>query len=168
MVIDAQSQALAKEKDKTDRLLSNILPASIATRLRDGEVAIADEYPAVSILFADIVAFTPLAARLPPTEVVDLLSSLFTTFDELVAERGLEKIKTMGDSYMAAVDCQPRSTITPSAPWTSAWPSFVPPRSRAPSATDPRYPFESASTPGQSWGESLAGVSSPSTCGATR
>jgi class 3 adenylate cyclase len=102
MVIDAQSQALAKEKDKTDRLLSNILPASIATRLRDGEVAIADEYPAVSILFADIVAFTPLAARLPPTEVVDLLSSLFTTFDELVAERGLEKIKTMGDSYMAA------------------------------------------------------------------
>ena len=71
-------------------------------RLRDGEVTIADTYGSVSVLFADIVGFTPVAARLRPAEVVDLLGGLFARFDELVAERGVEKIKTMGDSYMAA------------------------------------------------------------------
>lgn len=102
LVIAEQSGALEREKEKSDRLLLNVLPASISARLREGEVAIADEYPSVSVLFADIVGFTPLAARLAPSEVIELLSRLFETFDELVAERGLEKIKTMGDAYMAA------------------------------------------------------------------
>ena len=102
IVITRQADALRVEKDRADGLLLNVLPASISARLLDGERAIADAYPAVSVLFADIVAFTPLAARLPAEEVVELLGRLFARFDELVAERGLEKIKTIGDAYMAA------------------------------------------------------------------
>jgi class 3 adenylate cyclase len=102
LVIREQSAELEREKDKSDRLLLNVLPASVSARLREGEERIADEYPSVSVLFADLVGFTPLAARLPPTQVLDLLGHLFTDFDALVAERGLEKIKTIGDAYMAA------------------------------------------------------------------
>ena len=80
----------------------NVLPGSIATRLLAGERAIADEYPSVTVLFADIVGFTPLTARLPAEELVGMLGRLFARFDELVAARGLEKIKTIGDAYMAA------------------------------------------------------------------
>ncbi|HSL76677.1 MAG TPA: adenylate/guanylate cyclase domain-containing protein, partial [Candidatus Limnocylindrales bacterium] len=83
-------------------LLHNMLPTSISSRLLDGERTIADEYPAVTVLFADIVGFTELAGRLPAGEVVALLDRLFARFDELVADRGLEKIKTIGDAYMAA------------------------------------------------------------------
>jgi class 3 adenylate cyclase len=102
LVIRGQAAELEREKDQSDRLLLNILPASVSARLRRGEQPIADEYPAVSVLFADIVGFTPLAAQLSPAEVIDLLGGLFTDFDALVAERGLEKIKTIGDAYMAA------------------------------------------------------------------
>jgi adenylate cyclase len=101
-VIAEQSDALKVEMEKSDQLLLNVLPASISARLRDGELTIADEYPSVSVLFADIVGFTPLAARRSPGEMIELLGRLFARFDELVAERGLEKIKTMGDAYMAA------------------------------------------------------------------
>jgi len=102
LVIAEQSAALAHEKEQSDRLLLNVLPEGISARLRQGELTIADKYPAVSVLFADIVGFTPLAARLSPAEVIELLSSLFASFDELVGERGLEKIKTIGDAYMVA------------------------------------------------------------------
>jgi class 3 adenylate cyclase len=102
IVITGQADALRVERDKSDALLRNVLPAPISARLLDGERTIADEYSSVTVLFADIVGFTPIAARLRPVEVVDLLGGLFARFDELVAERGLEKIKTMGDSYMAA------------------------------------------------------------------
>jgi class 3 adenylate cyclase len=102
LVIAEQSQALEREKEASDRLLLNILPARISARLRAGELTIADEYPSASVLFADIIGFTPLAARLNPVDVIELLNGLFASFDELVAERGLEKIKTMGDSYMVA------------------------------------------------------------------
>jgi len=101
-VITHQADALRLEKDRADALLLNVLPAAISSRLLAGERTIADEYPAVTVLFADIVGFTPLAARLPADEVVGLLGRLFARFDELVAERGLEKIKTIGDAYMAA------------------------------------------------------------------
>jgi class 3 adenylate cyclase len=101
-VITDQADHLRVEKGKSDRLLLNVLPAPISARLRDGEQLIADEYPSVTVLFADLVGFTSMAARLPPAEVVDRLGCLFARFDELVAERGLEKIKTMGDAYMAA------------------------------------------------------------------
>ena len=102
LVIAEQSEALAQEKEQSDRLLLNILPARISSRLRAGEHTIADKYPEVSVLFADIVGFTPMVARLSPAEVIELLSGLFASFDELVGERGLEKIKTIGDAYMVA------------------------------------------------------------------
>jgi class 3 adenylate cyclase len=102
LVIREQSADLEREKGKSDRLLLNVMPASVSERLREGADSIADEYPAVSILFADIVGFTELAARLSPGEVIRLLSELYTRFDDLAADRGLEKIKTVGDSYMAA------------------------------------------------------------------
>ncbi|HET8784247.1 MAG TPA: adenylate/guanylate cyclase domain-containing protein [Candidatus Limnocylindrales bacterium] len=102
IVINRQADALRVERDRVDDLLGNMLPTSISARLLDGERTIADTYPAVTVLFADIVGFTSLAARLPADEVVELLDRLFTRFDELVAERGLEKIKTIGDAYMAA------------------------------------------------------------------
>ena len=102
IVITQQADALRLEKDRADALLLNVLPGAISSRLLDGERTIADEYPAVTVLFADIVGFTQLAARLPADEVVGLLGRLFARFDELVAARGLEKIKTIGDAYMAA------------------------------------------------------------------
>ncbi|HEY6607848.1 MAG TPA: adenylate/guanylate cyclase domain-containing protein [Candidatus Limnocylindria bacterium] len=102
VVVREQADALEREKEKSDRLLLNVMPASISERLREGPGTIADEYPAVSILFADIVGFTALAARLTPAEVIGLLGGLYTRFDDLAAERGLEKIKTVGDTYMAA------------------------------------------------------------------
>jgi class 3 adenylate cyclase len=102
LVITRQADELRREKDRADALLLDMLPASIASRLLAGERTIADGYPAVTVLFADIVGFTPLAARLPADAVVGLLDRLFGRFDELVAARGLEKIKTIGDAYMAA------------------------------------------------------------------
>ena len=102
LVIAEQSTALAREKEQSDRLLLNVLPERISDRLRQGEHTIADKYPAVSVLFADIVGFTPLVARLSPAEMIELLGDLFESFDQLVGERGLEKIKTIGDAYMVA------------------------------------------------------------------
>ena len=102
LVIANQSAALAREKEKSDRVLLDVLPASISARLRQGEHTIADKYPDVSVLFADVVGFTPLVARLSPSDVTELLSELFGRFDELVSERQLEKIKTIGDAYMVA------------------------------------------------------------------
>ena len=102
IVITRQADALRLEKRRVDELLLNILPGSISSRLLAGAQTIADGYPDVTVLFADIVGFTPLAARLPADEVVGLLGRLFARFDELVAERGLEKIKTIGDAYMVA------------------------------------------------------------------
>jgi class 3 adenylate cyclase len=102
IVITEQAGALRLEKDRADALLLNVLPGPISSRLLAGETAIADQYPAVTVLFADIVGFTSLTARMPADDVVDMLGRLFGRFDELVAERGLEKIKTIGDAYMAA------------------------------------------------------------------
>lgn len=102
VVIGEQAEALRSEMEKSDRLLLNVLPASIAARLRETDERIAEHYPSVTVLFADVVGFTAMAAPLPPAAVVDILSEMFNCFDELVAERGLEKIKTIGDSYMAA------------------------------------------------------------------
>ncbi|MBA2382698.1 MAG: adenylate/guanylate cyclase domain-containing protein [Chloroflexi bacterium] len=86
---------------RVDELLTNAIPATIAARLRRGERRIADAYPSTTILFADIVGFTPWAQRTPPDEVVALLDDLFTRFDALTEEHGLEKVKTIGDAYMA-------------------------------------------------------------------
>jgi guanylate cyclase len=96
-----QSARLYRE---SEMLLRNIFPDEIADRLknRSSDEMIADEFPSASILFADIVGFTPLAADLEPGETVNLLNEVFTGFDRLVESRGLEKIKTIGDAYMVA------------------------------------------------------------------
>ncbi len=85
---------------EVERLLLNILPASIADRLRHGEMVIADRVEEMTVLFADIVAFSQLSMRLEPAELVQLLNGIFSTFDDLTDRYGLEKIKTIGDAYM--------------------------------------------------------------------
>ena len=92
---------------ENERLLLNILPASIARRLRDGEVVIADRFDEMTVLFADVVDFTPLAARLSATEIVDLLNRIFSAFDTLADRHELEKIKTVGDAYMVVGGLSP-------------------------------------------------------------
>ena len=85
---------------ENERLLLNILPPSIAARLRAGEATIADGFEEMTVLFADVVGFTELSSRLEPHQVVDMLNTVFSTFDGLVDRFGLEKIKTIGDAYM--------------------------------------------------------------------
>ena len=82
------------------RLLLNILPASIADRLRSGEVVIADRFDETTVLFADVVGFTQLSLELSPAEIVETLNAVFSAFDRLAEQHGLEKIKTIGDAYM--------------------------------------------------------------------
>jgi adenylate cyclase len=94
--------ALRDEQARAESLLLNILPRSIADRLKAEHRTIADQFSSASILFADVVDFTPLAERLPPAEVVGVLDRLFSHFDELAERYGLEKIKTIGDCYMVA------------------------------------------------------------------
>jgi class 3 adenylate cyclase len=87
---------------ENEQLLLNVLPAPIATELKRHPGIIAQRFDDVSVLFADIVGFTPLSARLSPAELVEMLNRLFSTFDELADRHGLEKIKTIGDAYMVA------------------------------------------------------------------
>jgi adenylate cyclase len=94
--------ALRQEQAKAENLLLNILPRSIADRLKAEAQPIADQFESASILFADVVDFTPWSERLPPAEVVGYLDHLFSQFDELAERYGLEKIKTIGDCYMVA------------------------------------------------------------------
>lgn len=101
-VIEEQTAAIEAERAESERLLLNVLPASVSARLKRGESTIADDFPEASVLFADLVGFTPKAAELTAVEVIEMLSEVFSAFDELVAERGLEKIKTIGDAYMVA------------------------------------------------------------------
>ncbi len=90
------------EKRRSDALLLNILPREIAEQLRGERRLIAERYAEVSVLFADIVGFTPLSTTMPPLALVELLNDVFSYFDALVDEYGLEKIKTIGDCYMVA------------------------------------------------------------------
>ena len=95
-------EELRGEKEKSEILLLNMLPKQIISRLQLGETVIADRVPDATILFADLVGFTALAARVPASRIVELLNRLFTAFDRLSSEFGLEKIKTIGDAYMLA------------------------------------------------------------------
>jgi guanylate cyclase len=94
--------ALRIEQEKAETLLLNILPRSIAEKLKADAHTIADQFSEASILFADVVDFTPLSEHLPPAEVVGILDHLFSHFDDLAEQYGLEKIKTIGDCYMVA------------------------------------------------------------------
>ncbi len=91
---------LESEKKKYERLLLNILPHQVVGRLNAGETAIADRFDEVSVLFADLVGFTELSARLPPNQLVAYLNRLFSEFDALTRELAVEKIKMIGDAYM--------------------------------------------------------------------
>jgi adenylate cyclase len=93
---------LQAEQEKSERLLLNILPKPIADRMKKGETNIADSHADVTVLLADLVGFTSLSAHIDPGQIVLLLNEVFSAFDVLVENQGLEKIKTIGDAYMVA------------------------------------------------------------------
>jgi len=94
---------LEVSRKQADDLLLNILPAAVAKRLKEGEETIADSYESASVMFVDIVNFTPISAASTPKEMVEFLSTIFSRFDQLVEKHNAEKIETVGDSYMVAV-----------------------------------------------------------------
>jgi class 3 adenylate cyclase len=103
--VRARERALSElevERAKSERLLLNVLPASVASRLKESDEVIADGFGAATVLFADIVGFTPLAQELAPADAVVLLDRVFAGWDGLAARHGVEKIKTIGDAYMVA------------------------------------------------------------------
>ena len=155
-----------RARAESDALLLNILPRSIADRLKRGERVIADHYEAVTVLFADIVDFTPFAAAAPPARVVAVLNEIFSRFDTLAEQHGLEKIKTIGDAYMLVAGAP---TARPDhAPvvleMALAMSAATELRSLCPACPSD---FGSASLPGRPWPVSSASGSSASTCGVT-
>jgi adenylate cyclase len=101
---DREQAAIAElmaEKERSEALLLNILPKSIIARMNNGETTIADDFPEVTVLFSDIVGFTRMSMRRSAGEVVAILNGIFSAVDRLALEFGIEKIKTIGDAYMA-------------------------------------------------------------------
>jgi guanylate cyclase len=99
---DRARRALEAERERSERLLLNVLPEPIARRLKEKTGVIAEHYDAVTVLFADLVGFTEQSSVMAPAELVALLDRIFSAFDRLADAEGLEKIKTIGDAYMAA------------------------------------------------------------------
>ena len=99
--LNEKNLVIANKNRENEELLLNVLPGPIANRLRGGEKGIADGFAEVTVAFADIVGFTQMSSDMPPAEVVTLLNGLFSRFDEAARELGIEKIKTVGDAYMA-------------------------------------------------------------------
>lgn len=97
-IIDAQQERIRLER----ALLLNTLPKPIAERLKCGESTIADSFEEATVLFADIAGFTPLSQKVSPDYLVEILNRIFSEFDDLAVEIGVEKIKTIGDAYMVA------------------------------------------------------------------
>ncbi len=93
---------LRLQRQEAERLLLSILPQSIAERLKRKPETIADSFADVTVMFADLVNFTPFATQVPPKEMVEMLNQIFSAFDQLAEQYGLEKIKTIGDEYMVA------------------------------------------------------------------
>ena len=100
--LQKEKELLQMEQMKSERLILNILPKPIAERLKKNEKNISSSYEDVTILFSDIVGFTQMSSLLTPSDLVALLNDLFTRFDKRAESLGLEKIKTIGDAYMAA------------------------------------------------------------------
>jgi class 3 adenylate cyclase len=98
---ESKNVVIENKNRENEELLLNVLPAPIANRLRGGEQGIADGFAEVTVAFADIVGFTEMSSEMPPANVVALLNGLFTRFDDAAHELGIEKIKTVGDAYMA-------------------------------------------------------------------
>jgi adenylate cyclase len=99
--LDQQHQLLAEEQQKSERVLLNVLPSSIAQRLKNHQGLIADGHADVTVMFADLVNFTRLTESLSPGQMVSLLNTIFSGFDQLCEKYSVEKIKTIGDAYMA-------------------------------------------------------------------
>jgi class 3 adenylate cyclase len=99
--INEKNVVIEGKKRENEELLLNVLPAPIANRLRGGEQGIADGFAEVTVAFADLVGFTAASSEMPPQEVVTFLNGLFTRFDVAANDLGIEKIKTVGDAYMA-------------------------------------------------------------------
>jgi class 3 adenylate cyclase len=98
--LDREHRLLLAERERSERLLLNVLPAPIAARLKQGEAVIADGFAEVTVLFADLVDFTRRSQDADPERVVQVLDELFSALDRLAERHGLEKIKTVGDAYM--------------------------------------------------------------------
>lgn len=101
-LIQQQHEQLELEREKSENLLLNILPQSIAQRLKENPSVIADHFNSITVLFTDIVGFTKMSENLTPSEVVGFLNQIFSSFDDLAEKYQLEKIKTVGDAYMVA------------------------------------------------------------------
>jgi class 3 adenylate cyclase len=99
--LDQEHRLLLAEQDRSERLLLNVLPSPIAARLKQGEAVIADRFPEVTVLFADLAGYTASSDHSSPERVVQVLGNLFTALDRLAERHRLEKIKTIGDAYMA-------------------------------------------------------------------
>ena len=99
--VDAQYEEIRLEKDRSERLLLNILPPAIAERLKRNEINIAQGHADVTVMFADIVGFTRMTEELSPVETVKILNDVFSIFDDIADKYRVEKIKTIGDAYMA-------------------------------------------------------------------
>src|SRR3954469_902891 len=99
--VDLQHEEIRVEKERSERLLLNILPAAIAERLKRNEVNIAQGHADVTVMFADIVGFTRMTEELSPVETVKILNDVFSIFDDIADKNRVEKIKTIGDAYMA-------------------------------------------------------------------
>ena len=99
--IQILSSVLDGERNKSEDLLLNILPPSIAERLKWGETTIVDTFESATVLFSDMVGFTKIASRVTPEELIIMLNRMFSVFDQLAEVHGVEKIKTIGDAYMA-------------------------------------------------------------------
>ena len=99
--IREKTELIEQKNRENEALLLNILPGEIATRLKEGEHEIADGFADVTVLFGDIVGFTALSSQISAAEVVEMLNGLFSRFDQAASELGIEKIKTIGDCYMA-------------------------------------------------------------------
>lgn len=108
-----QQDLLQKEKDKTEKLLKNVIPASTAEELKKRGKARARAYKTVSVIFTDFVGFTKISDRMPATELVKKLDVYFTKFDEIIVRNNLEKIKTIGDAYMCAGGVPVRNNTNP-------------------------------------------------------
>jgi guanylate cyclase len=93
---------LRREQERSESLLLNVLPMEVAERLKSGSQIVADQYDSASILFADLVGFTPLSTELTPRQMVEVLNEIYSHFDSLAEELGVEKIRTIGDNYMVA------------------------------------------------------------------
>jgi class 3 adenylate cyclase len=98
--LQEQNLAVEHERERSEKLLLNVLPALIAERIKNGETTIAESFNEATVLFADIVGFTEMSSKSSAADIVNILDAVFSDFDALVEKYGLEKIKTIGDAYM--------------------------------------------------------------------